>query len=332
MPAANSSHDPHGLGASSSMHAPSSGVPGPSESPSPPDLSQIMAILGGLTTTVNQLVQAQSAASSAPATTAASTTPATAIEQPTMAPVAPQLIQHIGPIPNGFSGGQGGACLSFDPRHAFPRVEAGLIQQIQTLQFKPENLYKLDHRATLKDGGKRYIEAGESGIKLIDNSERTVKDYKTLDSIIVPLSTFFLILAAAVPAPSRGAFQCAYTRYISYLAEISARYRWHAVYKYHVEFFANRILRSQDGDWLSWAVPDQEIAGQWLHGSVIPEQSSAPRASHSNANSQPVSSQVCLNFQRGACPSPCANGRIHKCKKCNATDHGSGTCSKTAST
>ncbi|KDN47410.1 hypothetical protein RSAG8_03550, partial [Rhizoctonia solani AG-8 WAC10335] len=62
-----------------------------------------------------------------------------------------------------------------------------------------------------KDSGKRYIEAGDSGFWLLDNT----------------------------------------------------------AYRYRIEFFANRTLRSQDGDWLSWAVPDLENAGQWLHGNII---------------------------------------------------------------
>lgn len=162
---------------------------------------------------------------------------------PCRARVHLKLPEHTGPLPKSFT--KRGGRIAFEPRRAFPRLDERIIQQVQSLRFKPEHLYLLDPRV---------------------KHPRSRPEYKTPDSTTVPLENFFLILAPAVPLESgaRSAFQAAAMQYTAYLTEISAVYRWSAVFRYHLEFFASRMMHSRNGDWLSWGVPDPEIARRWL--------------------------------------------------------------------
>lgn len=153
---------------------------------------------------------------------------------------APQLREHTGPLPRSFT--RRGNRITFSPRQAFPRISERTIEDIQSLRFGPERLFKLDTRRARPTA------------------------YKTPDSVLVPLEKFFLILTPAVPSESdtRSLFQIAAMQYVAFLTEISAGYRWTAVYRYHLDFFNSRLARSRAGDWASWGIPDVGFARRWL--------------------------------------------------------------------
>ncbi|KAJ3977972.1 hypothetical protein EV361DRAFT_835613 [Lentinula raphanica] len=118
----------------------------------------------------------------------------------------------------------------------FPNIEGRHVLDITRHEFRPCSLHQLEHRNrsrasdTINFGGQVDTRAQRGG---------SVRDkYPTLDSVIVPLLTYFNILIA-------------YTR-LGGNPDAGCRYQWAAVFDYHVEYMNLRRYEMKEGNYLGW--------------------------------------------------------------------------------
>ncbi|KAJ3992233.1 hypothetical protein F5050DRAFT_1544643, partial [Lentinula boryana] len=72
----------------------------------------------------------------------------------------------------------------------FPNVEERHILDITRHEFRPFSLHKLDRRIRTK------ADAVKGGLDALALGEGSIRDYPSLDSVVVPLLTYFNILIA----------------------------------------------------------------------------------------------------------------------------------------
>jgi hypothetical protein len=214
---------------------------------------------------------------------------------------------------------------------SFPHVESALRLAIAKHEFRPGHLYKLD--ATVKEKPKpKTFEISDDGEFTQRDREASPKDYPSFRALFDPLVVYFEILqyfitsSGNVAAIQQVILGC--SEYLRILYQIYSRYEWPAVLQYHFMFHNRRLAEMRDGDYSGWRVMDSELASLHLYGN--PKSSSSKATSYSNSNSSTSSNtkQNCFSFQTGKCASPCAHGRIHKCKNCNSPDHGRLACTE----
>lgn len=208
----------------------------------------------------------------------------------------------------------------------FPEVEAATIFQIITHEFKAIDLSKLDSR--LRDQAQcGYLEFDDGRLQL-RNAEPTIKDYPTPVSVIYLLQIYFRILMVyANPTGKALEVALATNSYAATLLKFSTEFDWHAVLAYHLAFFNRRRRDMLDGNYASWGVIDSELVNKHLTAAVR-KQKLTSSSLLSSTKKTDHSKEVCQLFNRGACTTPCRNGRIHKCSTpgCGRADHGAHAC------
>ncbi|EPT02899.1 hypothetical protein FOMPIDRAFT_1029190 [Fomitopsis schrenkii] len=188
----------------------------------------------------------------------------------------------------------------------FPSVKAGVLLDIARHDFEPSDLYKLDS-------------------KYRDKAERSVLD----------LSVYFRILTAFASSSGNPLFSChvatSTMEYLCQLQKFHEEYQWSAVLSYHMEFHHRRLREMTRGDYSKWGMIDASLQVQHLFG-----RERVRTAGHSQAGvlkpagPRDASGEVCQNFNRGKCDSPCRNRRAHKCSTCGG-DHSAAACTSKAS-
>ena len=146
----------------------------------------------------------------------------------------------------------------------FPLVELAVIKAIVTHNFRATDLYKLDpqHR-------------GQGGWRA---RNRVAMELRSLNSVIIPLSTYFSILGFAI-APvnsSIGSIVSGFWAYTASLMQFALQFEWAAVYLYHVDFFTTRCREMQFGDYSRWGRIDVDIMSRRLLGHNKVARSDAP--------------------------------------------------------
>lgn len=145
----------------------------------------------------------------------------------------------------------------------FQHVDAETLQAILNHSLPAAELYKLDTR--------RILEAQWHMIDLEDStvtfrcipSAREI--YQTLDSLLVPLNTYFSILC--VHGLSNGQsvkLPYYFFKYSSHLVKITQQYEWHAVLLYHFAFFARRCTEMLQGVYGGWEKIDVDLMEELL--------------------------------------------------------------------
>jgi hypothetical protein len=206
----------------------------------------------------------------------------------------------------------------------FHNVEPTLRLAIAKHEVKPEHIWKLDSQA--KERAKtRSFEIEDNGVWTTKEKAASSKDYPNRRSLFDPLIRYFSMLQifVAQSAGVNSAVQVIYAtgEYMRQLENIAHKYEWDAVLRYHFEFHSVRLADMRAGDYSGWAVFDRNLGGQYLDG-----RTKASSASKSSSSSNSRSSQTCFAFQSGKCPSPCAQGRLHRCRICKGESHGSNSC------
>lgn len=152
---------------------------------------------------------------------------------------------------------------SYDLSSLFPHVAHDVLDAILNHELPAAQLYKLDTRRI-----------SESEWHIVDIEDSTVtfrcvpsalEIYKTLDSLLVPLNTYFSILC--VHAMSNGhpiTLPLHFFHYSSHLVKIAAQYEWHAVLLYHFAFFARRCSEMLHGNYAGWDKIDVDLMEELL--------------------------------------------------------------------
>ncbi|KAF9552585.1 hypothetical protein CPC08DRAFT_618770, partial [Agrocybe pediades] len=159
-------------------------------------------------------------------------------------------------------------------RSLFPQIEAAHITAITMHQFPPGDLYKLDS----KYRGKETPYSFNAATMQFETSNRAARDYKTVDSLFIPLVVYINILTthllaqSALPsAQAQGARPASvpfvFFQFISHFHKMAAEYEWPAVLEYVMAFLAHRRLEMLDeGDYSKWGTLDADLKAEHLIG------------------------------------------------------------------
>ncbi|KAJ7641623.1 hypothetical protein FB45DRAFT_1125566 [Roridomyces roridus] len=214
---------------------PTNGTP-----PAPPTAEQMAAAVTQLQSQMGVLMAALSATQAVQNTATTGAPPAAGVAtvaQPVSPPplvvqqqYTPPLVPHNSPT---------GASPSL--QSLFPDVKPACITSVITHDLEAADLYKLDVR--VRDSEPTYSLTATGTFEM--NMTRH-KAYKNLNSVLLPLNTFFAILTAHLP--TRSAATVYFYRYANHLATLAAEYEWPAVLEYHTLSSTGAVARC-------WPVP-----------------------------------------------------------------------------
>ncbi|KAJ7139512.1 hypothetical protein C8R44DRAFT_535710, partial [Mycena epipterygia] len=137
----------------------------------------------------------------------------------------------------------------------FPTIQQpNLILEIVRHEFKPMDLARLNPR--------RCWDQFEGGCSL--------KDYPSLQSLLLPLTMYFRVLQAWVSASgdaqaTRVVGECA-LRYTAHLLDLVEQHPWPTVMQYHMQFHQKRRVDMDRGDYSQWGVGDRGLINRLLDG------------------------------------------------------------------
>ncbi|KAG5337015.1 hypothetical protein C0989_011204 [Termitomyces sp. Mn162] len=118
----------------------------------------------------------------------------------------------------------------------FPAIETSMLLDIAHHEFCPMDLCKLDSVSKFSCAD---MECTDANSLWITGS----KDYPAFHNLLIPLSTYFLVLQAfeALSDDAHATFLIGHggARYISHLANLNQKYEWSAVLQYHIHFHLN---------------------------------------------------------------------------------------------
>ncbi|KAF9553330.1 hypothetical protein CPC08DRAFT_613210, partial [Agrocybe pediades] len=138
-------------------------------------------------------------------------------------------------------------------RSLFPQIEAAHITAITMHQFLPGDLYKLDS----KYRGKEIPYSFNATTMQFETSNRAARDYKTVDSLFIPLLVYINILTAHLLGQSA----------LPNAQAQGTQYEWPAVLEYVMAFLAHRRLEMlDDGDYSKWGTLDADLKAEHLIG------------------------------------------------------------------
>jgi hypothetical protein len=209
-------------------------------------------------------------------------------------------------------------------RSHFPSIKATTLLEIVRHSFEADDIHKLDHQDRPSFDSKAKLPPG------------LPQQIKGPYDLIVPLLTYFQVLQTHAASSGASALDVAQIAnggmtYISNLIEFSTRYQWSAVLRYHTRFHDVRRAAMSAGDYSGWDGIDTLLLGQTLAGrekSMEKKSSLSSDGGSGSAKSKPKSQQFCFAFNKGTCSSPCEDGRMHKCRKCESPDHPEKSCPK----
>ncbi|KAG7443258.1 uncharacterized protein BT62DRAFT_845874, partial [Guyanagaster necrorhizus] len=145
----------------------------------------------------------------------------------------------------------------------FPEVEVAIIMMVIQYDLHASDIYKLNlkHRDKTE---RKTPELNSTKLKL-SNVNAALKEYKTLNSIIDPLSMYFSILIIhAQPSGKSALLGIQLFHYTAHLLRITSEYKWHAVVLYHMAFFTKYQEEMMDRDYARWSKIDLELQGKHL--------------------------------------------------------------------
>ncbi|KAJ3822374.1 hypothetical protein F5880DRAFT_1484254 [Lentinula raphanica] len=200
----------------------------------------------------------------------------------------------------------------------FPNIEERHILDITRHDFRPYSLHKLDRRVRSK------VDTSKGGLDALALSEGSVRDYPSLDSVVVPLLTYFNILIAYARMGGNPDAGCVLSMgantYVASLTEMAKKFQWAAVFDYHVEYMNLRRYEMKDSNYLGWGPIDGPL---YALVAAHPKPVSPPsQFGFKSKPSKEPGQQPCFAWNRGECSSlPCPDNRQHVCRSCGSKDH-----------
>lgn len=150
-----------------------------------------------------------------------------------------------------------------DLHKLFHHVDETTLHDILNHELPAAELYKLDTRRILESQW-HIVDLEDSSVSFrCMLSAREI--YQTIDSLLVPLNTYFSILS--VHGLSNGlspTLPYYFFRYSSHLIKISQQYEWPAVLLYHFAFFARRSSEMVQGEYSGWEKIDVDLMEELL--------------------------------------------------------------------
>ena len=147
----------------------------------------------------------------------------------------------------------------------FPHVDPDVIASIVRHEFPGAEIYKLDSRRILESTWNLIeVNMDESTLSLL-SAPAAIETYTTLDSLFVPLNTYFSVLCVHELSKTQAPMlPYHFFRYSSHLVKIAAQYEWAAVLSYHLASFSRRCKEMRKGDFTGWGRVDMDLMEQFL--------------------------------------------------------------------
>ncbi|KZP33181.1 hypothetical protein FIBSPDRAFT_701524, partial [Athelia psychrophila] len=139
----------------------------------------------------------------------------------------------------------------------FRTIEAATITSIIQHDLRASELYKLDSR--YRDKGERQALVFNGTALEIASRDTVAREYKALNSVTVPLATYFQIVLGIVPLSELRAVSQHFTWYSGHLQRLAVDYEWSALLAYHNDFFNGRRREMAEGDYTAWGRLDHEL-------------------------------------------------------------------------
>ncbi|KAF7981494.1 hypothetical protein HWV62_33037 [Athelia sp. TMB] len=278
---------------------------GASSTAAQPDMAALLQQMQQMQATM-QTMQSQIAS-----TAVASATPAAApAEQPAATAQQPGGVPpYVQPLTANPAAGASSPSSSLLSR--FPKVEAATLASIIQHDFRSADLYKLDSK--YRDKSERQVLAFNGTSIEVASRDSVAKEYKSLNSVSIPLSVYFSILCQAAPASALADISVDFLWYQAHLLKLSTDYEWPAVLAYHTDFFNTRRREMSDGRYDGWGRVDTDLHAEHL----MDRRKHTPTATKAGTpfakkpvTPRPTGSDPCRNFNIGRClTSPCPWGR-----------------------
>ncbi|RDX55645.1 hypothetical protein OH76DRAFT_1397032 [Lentinus brumalis] len=147
----------------------------------------------------------------------------------------------------------------------FPHVDPDVIASIVRHELSGAELYKLDSRRILESTWHLIEVTVDQSTLSLHSAPAATETYATLDSLLVPLNSYFSILC--VHGLSHGQSPMLpfhFFRYSSHLVKIATQYEWAAVLSYHLASFARRCKEMRKGDFTGWGRVDMDLMEEFL--------------------------------------------------------------------
>ena len=152
---------------------------------------------------------------------------------------------------------------SVDLSALFPHIDEDILNAILSHDLPAAELYKLDTRR-ITESQWNMVDLEDSTVQVRSvPSAREI--YRDLDSLLVPLNTYFSILCVHGLANGQPpTLPCHFFKYNSHLVKIASQYEWHAVLLYHFAFFARRCNDMLLGKYAGWEKIDVDLMEELL--------------------------------------------------------------------
>ncbi|KAJ3725538.1 hypothetical protein DFJ43DRAFT_976160, partial [Lentinula guzmanii] len=120
--------------------------------------------------------------------------------------------------------------------------------------FRPYSLHKLDHHVRSRG------DMSKGSLDALALSKGSIRDYPSLDSVVIPLLTYFNILIAYTQMGGNPNADCILSMganaYIASLAEMAKKFQWAAVFDYHVEYMNLWRYEMKESNYHGWGPID----------------------------------------------------------------------------
>ncbi|KAI0650711.1 hypothetical protein C8Q79DRAFT_944777 [Trametes meyenii] len=147
----------------------------------------------------------------------------------------------------------------------FPHVDLDVIASIVRHELSGAELYKLDSRRILESTWNIVEMSMDESTVSLRAAPFAIETYPTLDSLLVPLNTYFSVLCVEGLSHGQSALlPCHFFRYSSHLVKIAAQYDWKAVLSYHLASFSRRCKEMRKGDYSGWGRVDMDLMEEFL--------------------------------------------------------------------
>lgn len=145
----------------------------------------------------------------------------------------------------------------------FNHVDQDTLNALLRHELPAAELYKLDSRR-IQEAQWHFVDFEDSKVSFRGvPSAREI--YRTLDSLLIPLNTYFSILSIhALNEGHPATVPHYFFRYSSHLVKIASQYEWSAVLLYHFAFFARRCNEMLNGDYAGWAKTEVDLMEELL--------------------------------------------------------------------
>lgn len=182
------------------------------------------------------LIQTQLASYSAAPSQSRAPGPQAPITSPYVAPITSNPAAGVSPSP---------FLLSL-----FPTVKAATITTIIQQDLHANELFKLDSR--YRDKSDRQVLTFNGTALEVSSRDTVAKEYKSYNSVAVPLTTCFLVLIEYINISDVHNVVRHFQHYRGHLLKLSIDYEWSAVLAYHSNFFNRRRREMSEGMYTGW--------------------------------------------------------------------------------